>query len=426
MKKSVIVGTVLAGCGPGAAPEPMPPPEPPAPPVVAPAPPVDAAPPAAPIEEAPVAAEEPPFVDPGPAPKDKEARWRWAVKQLPELATLYRAGTPSVAAQVDRKKRVILHSPNLADSRVEGLAGYQRCSPLEFVLRKGVLLTRIPADGSRARPEVKSDYVELTLGAEVGDRDALLRREFTTSGGCGGQAPGISDNTPEVLRYAGAPVQYGVRCQTKEVAAPCSDGSSITCAICRPRLYEIDPRAGGYEVIGRVQRGRLAGVTCEACPPNPGRDALPELGAIVSAQRLVHRFEDGEEFYRDREACLAAAAHLPLPEPLADEHAYGFPVHPELRRICSQQAVTPIDGGGFLEVDWSLYATVLPPKQVADWYGARLGTQLMAATQRDRWSAKLGDGALDVAGPRDPGPTCRSGAPKEARTVVRLSTAVRR
>ena len=85
-------------------------------------------------------------------------------------------------------------------------------------------------------------------------------------------------------------------------------------------------------------------------------------------------------------------------------------------------------GGGFLEVQWSLYTSSRSPQQLAGWYGARLGKQLVAGHQR--WTAKLGgdvapEQILDIAAPGAAGMRCDRAAHTDTRTLARLSSAVR-
>jgi hypothetical protein len=154
-------------------------------------------------------------------------------------------------------------------------------------------------------------------------------------------------------------------------------------------------------------------------------DTFEQVRTIVAEQHFLELFEGGEVFYRDRAACEAAARAQP-PEPRASGLLHGFPVHPELKRLCSQQVLTPVDGGGYLEVDWSLYASPLWPPQIARWYQGRLGTQLVPGKHDDRWTATLGDHALDIAAPEARSPTCDREAPDGTHTLVRLSTSFRR
>jgi hypothetical protein len=81
------------------------------------------------------------------------------------------------------------------------------------------------------------------------------------------------------------------------------------------------------------------------------------------------------------------------------------------------------------EVRWSLYATELPPRKIAAWYRGRLGKALVAG--KGTWTATLRstdqpEHVLVISAPGAPGPTCGEDAPAGTRTLVRLSTAVRR
>ncbi len=419
IRGTVLAGTVLAGCGPGAAPEVAAPPEPAPPPAAAPA---DAgAPPAPPVDAGPP----PPPADPL-AGMTAEQRWEWAVARLPQLAQLQPTPEAYYPRLLGDKQRIVLYSPNLDGARTDGVKGYRRCSPIEFLREEGGLTASLP---------IKGGTVSLTLSTHV-DHERLLTNHHTMRAGCGGRRvpPRLSEISDTVVRFAAMSIAVEVSCFERTVQRECRDGSKSACTTCTPRVmtWQAGPRHARAKVgVMKVEKDS----PCEACPPNPEAADVPRLQAIVDEHDFVEWYEGGEEFYTTRKACLAAPDALP--EPRADERQHGVPLHPELQLVCSQQAAASASaqGGALTEVHWSLYATELPPKQIAAWYRPRLGKALVAG--KGSWTAKLGprdplgpsaqpERVLVIAAPGAPGPTCGEDAPAGTRTLVRLSTAVRR
>jgi hypothetical protein len=319
------------------------------------------------------------------AGKSPEERWRWAVERIPALAGVLQAPDPDFARWLDSRGRVVLHSPNLIGGRVQGVKGYKRCSPIEFLLKDGELIGRVPHDGSASKADYEGNHAEITLGQQVSSRPVIVdaKAGHGGRGGCGRTAPLLSENTAEVLRYEGLPMKVRAECNGEGLRRECPDGA------------------------------------------DPLRADLPALQVIIDEHRFQRRFEGGEMFFRDRAACLAATAPWGAPP---REHAHGFPLHPDLARVCHQH-VMGAPGPTTMEIDWSLYATSVPINVIVKWYQSRLGKAL--AKEKDGWIARLPtpdapDHVLDISVPGAPGPSCGTDAPADTRTLVRVSTAVRR
>lgn len=233
------------------------------------------------------------------AGKSPEEQWAWAVSLVPSLNDLVRhPSAASFEALGLKRGRITLYAPALDLT----LARKQPapCAALSMVLEEGELATRIARDGSRARSDLKDDYIVFRLGVTIFDHEAVAGdlREGYADASIGGV---LSEVSRRGLRYDGGDQRMVAYCQTDRITHHCRDGSTKVCESCNPVVTPVNMR------MGPGTGGIASDSPCDACPPDPVAPHIEAINRVLAAQPVMEVDKGtGVAFYVRRADCKAA------------------------------------------------------------------------------------------------------------------------
>lgn len=239
----------------------------------------------------------PPPPDPlaGKSPQEK---WAWAVSLVPTLSEVVPRPTGAAFEPLGLVNGAItLYAPALELT----LARKQPapCSALRMHLENGELATRIARDGSRARPDLKDNYILFRLGLTIFDHEAVTgdMHEGYADTRVGGT---LSEVSPRGLHYDGTAESVAAICLKNTVTHHCRDGSTKVCERCD--LVAVVPMQGYGNAAAEVKDS-----ACGPCPPDPGASQLEAVNRVLSAQPVMRVDKgSGPAFYVRRADCQAA------------------------------------------------------------------------------------------------------------------------
>jgi hypothetical protein len=173
------------------------------------------------------------------------------------------------------------------------------CAALRMRLENGELATRIARNGSRARPDLKDNYILFRLGLTIFDHEAVTgdMHEGYADSSVGGT---LSEVSPRGLRYDGTAESVTAVCLKNTVTHQCRDGSTKVCETCT--LVAVVPMQG-YGQAGTVVKDSA----CGPCPPDAAAAHLEDVNRVLSAQAVMRVDKgSGPAFYVRRADCQAA------------------------------------------------------------------------------------------------------------------------
>lgn len=255
------------------------------------------------VDAGPVSGAEPERAAPPALPdplagKSPQEQWAWAVSLVPTLSELVPRPTSAAFEPLGLKNGAItLYTPELELT----LAKKQLapCAALRLQLENGELATRIARDGSRARPDLKDNYVLFRLGLTIFDHEAVTGdlREGYADSSVGGT---LSEVTSRGLRYDGTAESVAAECLKNTVTHHCRDGSTKVCETCT--LVAVVPMQG-YGQAAAVMKDSA----CGPCPPDSAAPHLEDVNRVLRAQPVMRVDKgSGPAFYVRRADCQAA------------------------------------------------------------------------------------------------------------------------
>lgn len=361
-------------------------------------------------------AQEPAAASAAPDPLEglsPEERRRWAASRMGGFSDAARGPAPTFDAIVT-DGRITLHSPDLVEMLYADSFRQATCTPMDFTLRDGKLVTRAPVKGGRARPDLARDYVELTLGEYIeigptvtGPNGDMAMAAHDTNEGL------LSVATTDLIRYQGG-ARLTVECIAQRFVRHCADGTTSECPNCLLTFIPMVPNLG----IHGGEMHTAPGHACGPCPPNEAAALAAPLATIADAERLIELDENvGPSFFKDVRACRDEARRLPFPEPEPEGRLHGFPLHPEMISACitGSGSDSPVGTGS------EIFETELSLAELTAWYQARLGTlERDGRKRRSLVHADPSDLWLEIGPPAAFEGSCADGFADETRAVVQI------